>query len=67
MFFSDSLFKGSHWYDRLWNRLEVVAEAGDERSFNTLMDMRAGFADADTDEEIHAVKVLFENWETINA
>lgn len=58
---------GEHWYDRLWSHLLTAAEVVDEDKFNTLMDIRANFAQAEGKEEVAAVRILFEQWEEINA
>jgi len=58
---------GEHWYDRLWGHMLDAAAAVDEDKFDELMDIRADFGAAQDKEEIHAAKILFENWEEINA
>jgi len=58
---------GEHWYDKLWSRLEEVAEVGDEDKFNELMSIRANFGEAEGKEEVAAVRILFEQWEELNA
>jgi hypothetical protein len=58
---------GKHWYDKLWNRLEEVAEEGDERKFNELMSIRAEFGGAEDKDEIERARVAFDRWELVNS
>ena len=58
---------GEHWYDKLWTRLEEVAEEGDERKFNELMSIRADFGEAEDKDEIERARVAFSQWELVNA
>jgi hypothetical protein len=54
---------GEHWYDRLWDRLETVAEQGDAQAFNELMALRAAFGDSEGQDETERARHAFEAWE----
>jgi hypothetical protein len=58
---------GEHWYDRLWTHLEAAAETVDQEKFTALMGIREEFAFSDGKDDVAAVKLMFENWEEINA
>jgi hypothetical protein len=58
---------GAHWYDKLWSRLEEVAEVGDDQKFNELMSIRVDFGDAEDEVEVERARVAFMCWDMANA